>query len=68
MCDYSMHAVASRPAEAGETLVSTHFRGTSSHGFAAPNEEGVAVCLLSGTELASKEMSNMEAAGLGPRL
>ncbi len=52
MCDYSMHAVASRPAEVGETLVSTHFRGTSSHGFAAPNEEGVAVCLLSGTELA----------------
>ena len=52
MCDYSMHAVASRPAEVGETLVSTYFRGTPSHGFAAPNEKRVAVCLLSGTELA----------------
>ncbi len=52
MCDYSLHAVASRPAKIGETLVSTYFRGTSSHGFAAPNEESVAVCLLPGTELA----------------
>ena len=52
MCDYSMHAVASRPAKVGETLISTHFRGTSSHGFAAPNEKSIAVCLLPGTELA----------------
>jgi hypothetical protein len=47
-----MHAIASRPAEVGETLVSTCFRGTSSRGFAASEEEGVAVCLLPGTELA----------------
>jgi hypothetical protein len=51
MCDYSLSAVASRPAKVGETLVSTYFRGTPSHGFAVPHEESVAVCLLPGTEL-----------------
>src|ERR1700724_764874 len=52
MCDYSLHAVASRPAKVGETLVSTSFYGTSTRGFAAKDEPGVAVCLLPGTELA----------------
>lgn len=52
MCDYSLHAIASRPAEVGETLISTNFRGASTLGFASPAEEGVAVCLLPGTELA----------------
>ena len=52
MCDYSLHAVASRPAKAGETLVTTSFHGTSTRGFAAKDEPGVAVCLLPGTELA----------------
>jgi hypothetical protein len=52
MCDYSLHAVASRPAKVGETLVSTSFYGTSTRGFAAKGEPGVAVCLLPGTELA----------------
>jgi hypothetical protein len=51
MCDYSLHAVASRPAKVGETLVSTSFYGTSTRGFAAKDEPGVAVCLLPGTEL-----------------
>jgi hypothetical protein len=52
MCDYSLHAVASRPAKVGETLVTTSFYGTSTRGFAAKDEPGVAVCLLPGTELA----------------
>jgi hypothetical protein len=52
MCDYSLHAVASRPAKVGETLISTSFRGAPTLGFASPAEEGVAVCLLPGTELA----------------
>ena len=52
MCDYSLHAIASRPAKIGETLMSTNFRGASTLGFASPAEEGVAVCLLPGTELA----------------
>ena len=52
MCDYSLHAVASRPAKVGETLVTTGFHGTSTRGFAAKEEPRVAVCLLPGTELA----------------
>jgi hypothetical protein len=52
MCDYSLHAVASRPAKVGEALVSTRFRGSATLGFASPAEERVAVCLLPGTELA----------------
>jgi len=52
MCDYSLHAIASRSAEAGETLVSTGFRGSSTAGFANPKQRQVAVCLLPGTELA----------------
>ena len=55
MCDYSLHAVASRPAEVGETLVTTTFRGTSTRGFASETDRSVAVCLLPGTELAFEE-------------
>jgi hypothetical protein len=52
MCDYSLHAVASRPAKVGDMLVTTSFYGTSTRGFAAKKEPAVAVCLLPGTELA----------------
>ena len=52
MCDYSLHAVATRPAEVGETLVSTKFRSTTTRGFAGPNNPEVAVCLRPGTEIA----------------
>jgi hypothetical protein len=52
MCDYSLHAVATRPAEVGETIVATTFRGTSTRGFASEADMSVAVCLLPGTELA----------------
>ena len=52
MCDYSLHAIASRPARVGEELVSTPFRGSATLGFASPAEKNVAVCLLPGTELA----------------
>jgi hypothetical protein len=55
MCDYSLHAVASRPAEVGETLITTTFRGTSTRGFASENDPAVAVCMLPGTELAFAE-------------
>jgi hypothetical protein len=51
MCDYSLHAVASRPAKAGDRLISTSFSRTSTRGFAAEAERDVAVCLLPGTEL-----------------
>ena len=52
MCDYSLHAMATRPAEVGETLISTTFRGTSTRGFASERDPSVAVCMLPGTELA----------------
>lgn len=52
MCDYSLHAVASRPAKVGETLTTTTFRGTATRGFASEAEPEVAVCILPGTELA----------------
>ena len=52
MCDYSLHAVASRPAKVGDKLVTSKFNGTDSRGFAAIGEPGVAVCVLPGTEIA----------------
>lgn len=52
MCDYSLHAVASRPARLGEKLISTKFPMTVTRGFAAEGEPDVAVCVLPGTELA----------------
>ena len=52
MCDYSLHAVATRPAEVGETLVSTKFQMAGTRGFASPDSPRVAVCLRPGTELA----------------
>jgi hypothetical protein len=55
MCDYSLHAVATRPAKVGETLITTTFHGTSTRGFASEANFAVAVCLLPGTELAFAE-------------
>ncbi len=52
MCDYSLHSVASRPAKAGDDLVTTSFATTSTRGFAAADDPDVAVCLRPGTELA----------------
>jgi len=52
MCDYSLHAVASRPAKVGDKLITTNFKDTFTHGFSATGEPEVAVCLLPGTELA----------------
>jgi hypothetical protein len=54
MCDYSLHAVATRPAEVAETLVSTDFY-TGTRGFASPDDPQVAVCLRPGTEIAFEE-------------
>src|SRR4030081_2218096 len=55
MCDYSLHAVATRPAQVGETLITTTFRGTSTRGFASESDPAVAVCMLPGTEVAFAE-------------
>src|SRR5919204_3062136 len=62
MCDYSLHCVASRQAEAAETLVVTNFHGTSTRGFASPGEPTVAVCLRPGTEIAFEDEACREGA------
>ena len=52
MCDYSLHAVATRPAKIAETLVSMKFHASTTRGFASPDNPQVAVCLRPGTEIA----------------
>jgi hypothetical protein len=52
MCDYSLEHVDSRPAEAGEHVISTKFANAITLGFGGIADPGVAVCLLPGTELA----------------
>src|SRR4029077_4895384 len=50
MCDFSLHAVRSRPAKVGDKLTTRMFSlGTT--GFCAPEDHRMAVCLLPGTEL-----------------
>jgi len=55
MCDYSLHDVASRPAQVGDRLVTTRFPNSITGGFAAVGEPNVAVCLRPGTELAFEQ-------------
>jgi len=55
MCDYSLELIRSRPAKAGDKLVSTSFPDTPTRGFAAADDHSVAVCLLPGTELSFEE-------------
>jgi hypothetical protein len=52
MCDYSLHAVETRPATVGDKLVSASFTNCFTRGFAAAGQPNVAVCLMPGTELA----------------
>ncbi len=52
MCDYSLHQVASRPAQVGDKLVATNFVNSITRGFAAVGQPDVAVCLVPGTESA----------------
>jgi hypothetical protein len=55
MCDYSLHHVATRPAQIEDKLVTTKFKNSITRGFAAVGEPHVAVCLLAGTEIAFDE-------------
>jgi len=50
MCDYSLLNVKSRPAKVGDKLTTHNFR-TGTRGFAAAEDESVAVCVRPGTEL-----------------
>jgi hypothetical protein len=54
MCDFSLHAVKSRPARVGDKLTTRDF-GTGTRGFAAAEDANMAVCLLPGTELSFGE-------------
>lgn len=71
MCDYSLHAVASRSAEAGDKLVSASFHYTSTRGFASEDNLQVAVCLRPGTELAFEDnvrFQRVYSANVGDRM
>ena len=69
MCDYSLHAVATRPAEVAERLVSTRFSAAGTRGFASPNNPKVAVCLRPGTELAFEhDVQTSNRLSRGPRM
>jgi hypothetical protein len=63
MCDYSLHLVATRPAQIEDKLVTTKFSNSITRGFAAVGEPNVAVCLLPGTELAFDENVECERFG-----
>jgi len=55
MCDYSLHNVASHPAQVGDKLVTTEFYASFTRGFSAEGQPDVAVCLLPGTEVVFAE-------------
>ena len=63
MCDYSLGNVASRPAQVGDKLITRDF-GTGTRGFAAPEDNRVAVCVPPGTELAFAAPVESKLAGL----
>jgi hypothetical protein len=54
MCDFSLEAVRSRRAKVGDKLTSHKFNSGTT-GFCAPEDQGMAVCLLPGTELSFAE-------------
>jgi len=55
MCDYSLELQESRPAIAGDRLVTTAFPGSTTVGFSEVGRADVAVCLKPGTELAFEQ-------------
>ena len=54
MCDFGLEAVRSRPAKVGDKLT-THTFNWGTRGFCAPEDQGMAVCLLPGTEVSFAE-------------
>ena len=59
MCDYSLHNVRTRPAKVGDKLVTRQLSYTT-RGFSDPDDMGVAVCLLPGTELSFSDNVHRE--------
>jgi hypothetical protein len=67
MCDYSLHHVASTPAQVGDKLVTTPFPMSGTRGFAAEGRPDVVVCIPPGAELAfEKDVGVNRALGLLP--
>jgi hypothetical protein len=65
MCDYSLQSVKSRPARVGDKLFTRDF-GTGTIGFAALDDNEVAVCVLPGTELSFASEARRASTGLFP--
>src|SRR5690242_17762527 len=65
MCDYSLQTVKSRPARVGDRLITRDF-GTGTTGFAALDDQEVAVCVLPGTELSFASKARRSSTGLFP--
>jgi hypothetical protein len=65
MCDYSLQNVRSRPAAVGDKLITRDF-GTGTRGFSDPQDAGLAVCVLPGTELAFDGEVRLIVTGLLP--
>ncbi len=67
MCDYSLHHVASSPAQVGDKLVTTAFAMSGTRGFAAQGRPDVVVCVPPGAEIAfEKDVEVDRALGLLP--
>ena len=54
MCDFSLQALKSRPAQVGDKLTTKNW-GTGTTGFCSIEDENCAVCVLPGTEIAFDE-------------
>jgi len=65
MCDYSLHILISRLAKVGDKLTTRDF-GTGTRGFAASENQNVAVCIRPGTELSFVREVTYQSFGMFP--
>jgi len=65
MCDYSLHNLTSRLAKVGDKLTTRDF-GTGTRGFAASENQNVAVCIRQGTELSFVREVTYQSIGMFP--
>jgi len=65
MCDYSLRILTSRLAKVGDKLTTRDF-GTGTRGFAASENQNVAVCLRPGTELSFLRKVTYQSIGMFP--
>src|SRR6516165_2997890 len=65
MCDYSLHMLTSRLAKVGDRLTTRDF-GTGTRGFAASENQNVAVCIQPGTELSFVREVTYQSIGMYP--